>query len=213
MPLSQPVDDKRQERRERRRSVAAPQTETILSEEKMLAIPESRIVGLRRLIFTCPTIRQAGEIQNALYREWPDVLLFAATGAMDGEGIDPKVIADLMTISRRAAWTVKPGERQEDRGAMPAEVTINEVRGEISRLGFSIASLLPSMATSVWELVKDTEWLSAPADLEEHFADLTLPQLCDFLRACLACMGGFPGDAADRFPQSPETGQPVAGAA
>jgi hypothetical protein len=202
--------EKRQEARTGKASETAGKEAEItpLTEAQMLNLPGSCRVGSLSLVLTCPTIGRAARLQQRIYEEWPDILLFAFAADRSGKGIDPAGIAEVWTANRNAS---------APEGEVPEPVTLSDVREQLTDLSLTMSSALPGICNILWEVASETPGIAWPRPetqegeetppppagyrwLDKALLDtMTIPLLVDLLRALLGCMGGFTGDVGDRF--------------
>lgn len=216
----------RKEAREVRTSAPTEKDATPIPENKMLGLPDTVKVGDLELVLTCPKIKNALRIQNDIYTSWPDVIIFAATAEPLGTGINPEAVCALWNAQRRAVAkmqdlaepepiTVKvirglQGELFQSLGTIlpPLCGTIWELASATPSLHWprikekTIAIQLDEDGTETeQEIERDIELPDGDKWLDDALMEsLSVPELADLLRAMLACMGGYPGDAAERFP-------------
>jgi hypothetical protein len=214
------ASESRNKRRAARQSAKTEEPAVaVLNEQKMLNLPGMVRVGGLSLRLTAPVIDKAAEVHNDIYTKWPDVLIFAVMGDLEGKGIKPEAIAEGWTAQRRQYQQAMAAAGNSDAsdGIGSEPVTIAEVRSAVAQLSMGIGSLLPDIASTVWALaegspglhwpppdVSEGEERPSPPDGTQWLDDairqsLTIPQLADLLRELLYCCGGFPGGIQDRF--------------
>ncbi len=194
--------DKRDVKRQSGKAAAADKDITPMSESKMLNLPRVATVCGLRLVLTCPVIAEALPIQERIFSTWPDSLLFAATGEMDGEGINPEIVLRVLNANK-----------DDDEPEFTRQYIINEMMDFNLRL----ERRLPALCDSIWPIISATDDLHWPRpsakDGEESLplpegvrylddalkAHFTPARFADLLRVILAGLGGYPGDAAERF--------------
>ena len=126
--------EKRRAARQKGKDSSEPEV-AVLSEAKMLNLPGTVRVGSLSLVLVAPVIDKAAKIHEAIYTNWPDVIVFAAAGDLGGVGINPQVVADAWNVQRQRIHEarIEIGEIDKD-SPEPEAMTVAGVRGAMAQM-------------------------------------------------------------------------------
>ena len=154
----------RAEARESGTAVGKDAETVSIPESKMIGLPEGVVIGSNPGLFltlTCPKMKDALRIQNTIYEQWPDVLLFAATGDIGGRGVNPEQVAQFWNLNAKAQ-ALRTGLSAND---VP-EIGDREVRSLMANLSLNIETYLPRLCDTLWPLCSATVNLHWPRRFE-----------------------------------------------